>query len=61
MSRRQFGYLAGFLLVWLAWASGPIVVAAVGAGVIGYLGVRALEGDLDLGAFTERFRSDRRP
>lgn len=61
MSRRQFGYLVGFLFVWLAWAASWVVVAALGAGVLGYLVVRALEGDIDLGELTERFRSDRRP
>ncbi|MDA8358301.1 MAG: hypothetical protein M0Z95_18880 [Actinomycetota bacterium] len=61
MSRRQFGYLVGFLLVWLAWAASWVVVAALAAGVVGYLVVRALESDIDFGELTERFRSDRRP
>lgn len=59
MTRRQFGFLIGFLVVWLAFESGPIVVAALAAGIVGYVIVLALEGDLDMGGITERFRNDR--
>lgn len=59
MSRRQFWFLIGFLVVWLAYEAGAVVVAALAAGVAGYLVVRALEGDFDLAELTDRFRGDR--
>ncbi|MGH9070255.1 MAG: hypothetical protein ACRDX8_03555 [Acidimicrobiales bacterium] len=58
MSRRQFGFLVGFLIVWLAWAASWVVLAAIIAGVIGWLVVVALDGGLDLGGLAERFRDD---
>ena len=36
VSRRQFGFLIGVLLVWLAWDAGWVVLAGVAAGLIGY-------------------------
>ena len=57
MSRRQFAFLIGVLLVWLAWVAGWVVLAAVAAGLIGWGLVRVLEGDVDLGELSERFRS----
>lgn len=57
MNRRQFGYLAGFLFVWMAWQAGWIVVAAAAVGIVLYLVVRALEGELDVEGFADRFRS----
>ncbi|MGH8997511.1 MAG: hypothetical protein ACRDYB_16030 [Acidimicrobiales bacterium] len=60
MSRRQFGFLVGFLIVWLAWAASWIVLAAVVAGAIGWLVVTAVEGGVDLGRITDRFRDESR-
>lgn len=45
------------LLVWLAWAAGWVVLAAIAAGLIGWGVVRVLEGDVDLTELSERFRS----
>jgi hypothetical protein len=56
VSRRQFAFLIGVLLVWLAWAAGWVVLAAIAAGLIGWGVVRVLEGDVDLGELSERFR-----
>ncbi len=61
MSRRQFGFLVGFLLVWLAYDAGWVVLAGAAAGLIGYGIVRVLEGGLiDFTELTERFRSQDR-
>jgi hypothetical protein len=55
MSRPQFGFLIGFLFAWLLWAASFwVAIGAMFAGVIGYLGVRVIEGDLDLGEMRER-------
>jgi hypothetical protein len=56
VSRRQFGFLIGVLLVWLAWDAGWVVLAAVAAGLVGYGIVRVLEGDFDITELSERFR-----
>jgi hypothetical protein len=56
VSRRQFGFLIGVLLVWLAWDAGWVVLAAVAAGLVGYGIVRVLEGDFDIIELSERFR-----
>ncbi len=58
LSRRQFGFLMGFLIVWLAWAASWVVLAAVIAGGIGWVVVAALDGGLDLGNIVERFRDE---
>ncbi|HSO54870.1 MAG TPA: hypothetical protein VL330_19520 [Actinomycetes bacterium] len=56
MTRRQFGYLAGFLFAWLGWvASFWVALGAVVIGLIGYGAARVLEGDLDLAGLSERF------
>jgi hypothetical protein len=57
MSRAQYAFIVGVLLVWLAWAAGWVVFAAVAAGLIGWGVVRVLEGDIDLGELSERFKS----
>jgi hypothetical protein len=57
MSRPQYAFIVGVLLVWLAWDAGWVVLAAVAAGLIGLGIVRVLEGELDLSEITERFRS----
>ena len=36
MSRQQFAFVIGVLLVWLAWEAGWVVLAAVAAGLIGW-------------------------
>lgn len=56
MTRRQFGFLIGFLVVWLAWAASWVVLAAVIAGGIGWLVVSVLEGGVDFDGISERFR-----
>jgi len=51
----------GFLLVWLAYDAGWVVLAGAAAGLIGYGIVRVLEGGLiDFTELTERFRSQDR-
>ena len=57
MSRGQFAFIVGVLLVWFAWAAGWIVLAGIAAGLIGWGIVRVLEGGVDLGEVSERFRS----
>jgi hypothetical protein len=57
VSRQQFAFIVGVLLVWLAWQAGWVVLAAVAAGLIGLGVVRVLEGELDLSDISERFRS----
>jgi len=57
MSRNQFAFIVGVLLVWLAWDAGWVVLAAVAAGLIGLGIVRVLAGDLDLGELSESLRS----
>jgi hypothetical protein len=66
MSRRQFGYFAGFLFVALAWAASLwVALGAVLVGLIGYAAGRFLDGDLDpgqlgeLGRFADRVTSAR--
>ncbi|MDQ6791462.1 MAG: hypothetical protein M3075_12565 [Candidatus Dormibacteraeota bacterium] len=61
MSNRQFGFLVGFLFIWLvASQSFWVALAALLVGLIGYGVARVLEGDLDLTELTNRFTSSRR-
>ncbi len=61
MSNRQFGFLVGFLFIWLvASQSFWVALAALLVGLIGYSAARVLEGDLDLTELTDRFTSSRR-
>jgi hypothetical protein len=61
MSNRQFGFLVGFLFIWLvASQSFWVALAALVVGLIGYGVARVLEGDLDLTELTDRFTSSRR-
>ncbi|MGH9094238.1 MAG: hypothetical protein ACRDXE_03665 [Acidimicrobiales bacterium] len=57
MSRQQFAFLIGVLLVWVAWDTGWVVLAAIAAGLAGLAIIRVLEGDLDLNELSDRFRS----
>jgi hypothetical protein len=57
MSRNQYAFLVGVLLVWLAWDAGWVVLAAVAAGLIGLGVVRVLDGGLDLGELSDQIRS----
>jgi hypothetical protein len=57
MSRAQYAFIVGVLLVWLSWAAGWVVFPAIAAGLIGWGAVRVLGGDVDLGEISERFRS----
>lgn len=56
MSRQQYVFLVGVLLVWLAWSAGWFVLAAIAAGLIGLVVVRVLEGDVDLEELRARFK-----
>jgi hypothetical protein len=58
MSRQQYAFVVGVLLVWLAWDAGWVVLAAIAAGLILVGVIRVLEGSFDLGEFAKRFRSD---
>jgi hypothetical protein len=61
MSNRQFGFLVGFLFIWLvASQSLWVALAALLVGLIGYGAARVLEGDLDLTELSDRFTSSRR-
>jgi hypothetical protein len=57
VSRPQYAFLIAVLLVWLAWAAGWVVLAAIAAGLIAWQAVRLLEGDVDINELTERFRT----
>jgi hypothetical protein len=57
MSRLQYAFIVGVLLVWVAWDAGWIIFAAVAAGLLGVAIVKALEGDIDFGEMTKRFQS----
>jgi hypothetical protein len=57
VSRPQYGFLIAVLLVWLAWAAGWVVLAAIAAGLIAWQAIRLLEGDVDVNELAERFRA----
>ncbi|MEU2610042.1 hypothetical protein ABZ570_00400 [Micromonospora sp. NPDC007271] len=61
MTRQQFGYLAGFLLV-AVWALGGAgaAVAAAFAGLVGWSLVRVLDGAVTVPGFADRAPADRR-
>ncbi len=57
MTRRQVGFLFGFLIGLLLWVAGFwVTLGTTALGLVGYGVVRALEGDVDLEALTQRFR-----
>jgi hypothetical protein len=61
MSNRQFGFLVGFLFIWLvASQTFWVALAALLVGLIGYGAARVLEGDLDVADLTDRFTSSRK-
>jgi protein-S-isoprenylcysteine O-methyltransferase Ste14 len=57
LSRPQYAFLIAVLLVWLAWAAGWVVVAAVAAGLIAWQAIRLLQGEIDVQDLQERFRT----
>ncbi|MFC0505838.1 hypothetical protein [Micromonospora costi] len=61
MSRQQFGFLAGFLLVAVWAAAGPGAAGlAVLAGLVGWLVVRVLDGDVAVTGLGDRSGAARR-
>jgi hypothetical protein len=56
VTRAQYVFLIAILLVWLAWAAGWVVLAAIAAGLIAWQAVRLLQGDVDVQELSERFR-----
>lgn len=61
MSRRQFGFLVGFLIAWLLWAASFwVALGAVSLGLVGYAVARVLEGDPEVGELVERLATRRR-
>jgi hypothetical protein len=61
MTRGQFGFLAGFLVVavWALGGAGAAAVATV-AGLVGWLLVRVRDGDVSLPGLADRATADRR-
>lgn len=61
MSRQQFGFVVGFLIVALwAVAGFGAVAGAVLAGLAGWLIVRALDGQLDIAGLVDRVGANTR-
>ncbi|MDQ6899792.1 MAG: hypothetical protein M3072_09820 [Candidatus Dormibacteraeota bacterium] len=61
MSNRQFGFVVGFLFIWLAASQSFWVgLAALLVGLVGYGAARVVEGDFDVAQLTDRFTSSRR-
>ena len=61
MTRQQFGFLAGFLLV-AVWALGGAGAAAAAtlAGLAGFLVARVLDGDVSVAGLADRVGPTRR-
>ncbi|WNM38302.1 hypothetical protein RMN56_24670 [Micromonospora halotolerans] len=61
MTRGQFGFLAGFLVVavWALGGAGAAAAATV-AGLVGWLLVRARDGHVSLPGLADRATADRR-
>ncbi|CAN5149919.1 hypothetical protein BH20ACT9_BH20ACT9_16330 [soil metagenome] len=61
MSRRQTGFLIGFLIAVFGWVAGFwVTLGAILAGLIGYVVVRVLDGDVDLSEFADRVTGSER-
>ncbi|MFY1670579.1 hypothetical protein ACN27G_11530 [Plantactinospora sp. WMMB334] len=61
MSRQQFGFIIGFLIA-AAWAIVGFGAAAgaVLAGLVGWLAVRVIDGDLNVAGLADRAAASRR-
>ncbi|MEE6263260.1 hypothetical protein [Plantactinospora sonchi] len=61
MSRQQFGFVAGFLIaaVW-AIAGFGAAAGALLAGLVGWLVVRVIDGDITVGGLADRASASRR-
>ncbi|MFK3979834.1 hypothetical protein ACI2K4_05565 [Micromonospora sp. NPDC050397] len=61
MSRQQFGFVIGFLIaaVWAVAGFGA-AAGAVLAGLVGWIAVRVLDGDLSIAGLTDRANANRR-
>ncbi|WP_446215430.1 hypothetical protein [Micromonospora sp. IBHARD004] len=61
MTRQQFGFLAGFLVV-AVWALGGAGAAAAAtlAGLVGWVLVRVLDGEVTVAGFADRAAPPRR-
>jgi hypothetical protein len=61
MSRQQFGFIAGFLVaaVWAVAGFGA-AAGAVLAGLVGWLVVRVLDGDVTVAGLADRAGASRR-
>ncbi|MEQ4300286.1 hypothetical protein ABNF97_02635 [Plantactinospora sp. B6F1] len=61
MSRQQFGFVAGFLVaaVWAVAGFGA-AAGAVLAGLVGWLAVRVIDGDVNVAGLADRAGVSRR-